>query len=544
MAVLDDTTLASNNSVNISNSTNLLTIDACTDQGDEESEMKRNHVYHPFYHPHYRFYDDSAEHTTSSVASTPQRSNQSSSSARSNLEEERNAHDHHLNEKSENHPMMISQEEGQMHHHHGPDYYSYPYSVDPRSYVPCSPMSKSSKNISAAANGNKNIPTTHPHGHNHQFPSHPSGYYKTGWYYRPQHQQPYPSEAYSRYCCPSPPPPPPYSDYYYAEGRKDVARAPSPYHYPIWYEEEGNGNRIHPYHLHANASMPAASKDCNHRANYYSWKQLHKDGENEQTRMITDNRGTPASSPPSDKKTIPKVTPLNTTGGGRKLANSVAINLPSSEAAIVPSISNDSGSSIEDNKGYAASTFTSSSPFVGLRDMDIVCGRGAPTNYHVGNELFRGLVSNYQTSYFCAKRSDKPRIAMKVLDVLQSRGARFVRRQKNGHSSTTGNVQSAAVADGSGNTLNKVKGSPPSSTPSSYWVEVPHKLAYEKVCQALRDGAPKVQRQILSSSYRSAAQDSILNTRRKSRGEDIHQQSIAQQGSNGEVESKNGSVAD
>merc|ERR1711971_918540 len=73
-----------------------------------------------------------------------------------------------------------------------------------------------------------------------------------------------------------------------------------------------------------------------------------------------------------------------------------------------------------------------STPFVELQDTDIVCGRGAPTNYHIGNEMFRGLVSNYQTSYFCAKRSEKQNIAMKVLDILQSRGARFVRRQRGG----------------------------------------------------------------------------------------------------------------
>lgn len=115
-----------------------------------------------------------------------------------------------------------------------------------------------------------------------------------------------------------------------------------------------------------------------------------------------------------------------------------------------------------------ASTFAPSSPFVILRDSDIVCGRGAPTNFHIGNSRFRDLVFDYHRSYFVAKRSDKPRIAMKVLDVLASRGARFVRRVKGG------------------------------SSASSYWEEVAHKIAYEKVCQALRDaGGPP--RQMLSS---------------------------------------------
>ena len=165
----------------------------------------------------------------------------------------------------------------------------------------------------------------------------------------------------------------------------------------------------------------------------------------------------------------------------------VKINLPSlAKAVFTPS----SGDESKNKNGADASTVASSSttiPFVTLRDMDIVCGRGAPTNYHIGNESFRELVSDYHTSYFCAKRSDKPHIAMKVIDVLQSRGARFVRRQKGG-------CASAVVAAGG-------KG-------SSYWEEVLHKVAYEKVCQALRDGAPEVQRQILSSTLKTRASSS------------------------------------
>jgi hypothetical protein len=127
------------------------------------------------------------------------------------------------------------------------------------------------------------------------------------------------------------------------------------------------------------------------------------------------------------------------------------------------------------SKKVGKSSGTSSSA---LGDLDIVVGRGAPTNYHIGNEAFRQLVSEFQTAYFCAKRSDKPLIAMQVLDVLKERGSRFVRRQKCG---------------GGRNAV---------------WQQVNQKLAYEKVCAALRDGAPQVQRQLLSSSsqkYRAAS---------------------------------------
>ena len=105
-----------------------------------------------------------------------------------------------------------------------------------------------------------------------------------------------------------------------------------------------------------------------------------------------------------------------------------------------------------------------------LRSLDIVCGRGAPKNFHYGNQAFRELVEDYQTSYLCAKRNDKPQIALKLLDILKSRGARFVRRHKSCSYRKT----------------------------ASSWVEINDKAAYEKVCQALRDGAPHVRRQMES----------------------------------------------
>eukprot|EP00934_Nitzschia_sp_Nitz4_P004995 Nitzschia sp. Nitz4//scaffold13_size275219//170546//171454//NITZ4_000888-RA/size275219-processed-gene-0.97-mRNA-1//1//CDS//3329536056//4985//frame0 len=102
-----------------------------------------------------------------------------------------------------------------------------------------------------------------------------------------------------------------------------------------------------------------------------------------------------------------------------------------------------------------------------LQELDIVCGRGAPTNYHYGNQVFQNIVQEYQTSYLCAKRSNKPRIALEILDRVRDTGARFVRREK-----TAGQF---------------------------FWVEIEGKGAYEKVCQALREGAPDLQRKMLST---------------------------------------------
>jgi hypothetical protein len=101
-----------------------------------------------------------------------------------------------------------------------------------------------------------------------------------------------------------------------------------------------------------------------------------------------------------------------------------------------------------------------------LRPLDIVCGRGAPTNYHYGNQVFRGLVEEQQTSYLCAKRSAKPQIAMNLLDQVKSTGGRFVRRQK--------------------------------TSEGLVWTEIKDRGAYEKICQALRDGAPDLRQKMLT----------------------------------------------
>ncbi|KAL3943120.1 MAG: hypothetical protein SGBAC_002811 [Bacillariaceae sp.] len=107
-----------------------------------------------------------------------------------------------------------------------------------------------------------------------------------------------------------------------------------------------------------------------------------------------------------------------------------------------------------------------------LRTLDIVCGRGAPTNFHYGNQVFRELVEDHQTTYLCSKRSDKPHIAMKILDLVKAAGGRFVRRQR--------------TAEG------------------LIWQEINDKGAYEKICQALREGAPDLRRQVLSKMKQAA----------------------------------------
>ena len=81
-----------------------------------------------------------------------------------------------------------------------------------------------------------------------------------------------------------------------------------------------------------------------------------------------------------------------------------------------------------------------------------VCGRGAPVQFHPGNLKYRELIKEFETSYLCAKRNDKPEIAMEVLEILKTRNVRFVKREK--------------------------------EECGMIWVEISEKRAYEKVCQS------------------------------------------------------------
>lgn len=109
--------------------------------------------------------------------------------------------------------------------------------------------------------------------------------------------------------------------------------------------------------------------------------------------------------------------------------------------------------------------------FVHLRDNDVVCGRGAPTLVHPGNQAYRALIQQHETAYLCAKRADKPIIATEVIETLKNRGVRFVRRERN----------------------NKGAG----------WVILDEKKVYEKICQSLREAAPELRRKILASDART-----------------------------------------
>jgi hypothetical protein len=109
-----------------------------------------------------------------------------------------------------------------------------------------------------------------------------------------------------------------------------------------------------------------------------------------------------------------------------------------------------------------------------IQSSDVLCGRGGATNSHSGNRSFRSLVKRHQDKYLKAKKRDKPGVAACIVDLIRSRGGRFLRRHDD-HCSSGGG--------GGGGPHHHV-----------LWVDIGNERAREKTCQALREGAPELRR--------------------------------------------------
>jgi hypothetical protein len=118
-------------------------------------------------------------------------------------------------------------------------------------------------------------------------------------------------------------------------------------------------------------------------------------------------------------------------------------------------------------------------------------------SYHETNKQTK------QMEYLCSKRSDKPRIAWQIFEMIQSRGGRFVRRNKLYKSTTTNQgISKHTEADDSKNLVDDTDGvavpPPPSSSSSSFaWEELSDRQSFEKICQSLREGAPEMRRRMI-----------------------------------------------
>jgi hypothetical protein len=107
-------------------------------------------------------------------------------------------------------------------------------------------------------------------------------------------------------------------------------------------------------------------------------------------------------------------------------------------------------------------------------------GRGAPVNFHPGNQFFRSIVRSFQPKYLGSKRADKPEVACLVVERVRERGGRFLKRTKLPGIGVCGHF---------------------------CWINIGEQRAYEKACQALREGAPEMRRQLAVNELSSSVND-------------------------------------
>ena len=108
---------------------------------------------------------------------------------------------------------------------------------------------------------------------------------------------------------------------------------------------------------------------------------------------------------------------------------------------------------------------------------DVLLGRGGETNHHVGNIQYRQLVKACQPAYLAAKRRDKPRIAVAIVQVVRAHSGRFLKKHPS----------------------------------ESSWGDVGSIRAREKTSQALREGAPELRGVESQRSHLHAAVESSID---------------------------------
>jgi len=119
---------------------------------------------------------------------------------------------------------------------------------------------------------------------------------------------------------------------------------------------------------------------------------------------------------------------------------------------------------------YTASNFIQYSD---INENDVLCGRGAGTNRHVGNRRFRELVNMYQETYLSAKILEKSNIAAYIVDNIRNRvpEGRFLKVKTQGN-----------------------------TTEKSIWYEISDRCAKDKTSQALREKAPEVRKRMVDAT--------------------------------------------
>jgi hypothetical protein len=117
-------------------------------------------------------------------------------------------------------------------------------------------------------------------------------------------------------------------------------------------------------------------------------------------------------------------------------------------------------------------------PF-GVHDHDILCGRGAFVNGHIGNARLRDLAHARKTQFDGGNYTEKRTLAMEVVTIIRSLEppGRFLKRVDPSKASATptSKVEDKNPADEAGRTL------------EAGWEELSDEKAIHKACQVMRD---------------------------------------------------------
>lgn len=103
-------------------------------------------------------------------------------------------------------------------------------------------------------------------------------------------------------------------------------------------------------------------------------------------------------------------------------------NHPTSNASADTIPTSSPSSNIPHNN--TSTTSTSSSPDFVIGPNDVLLGRGGVTNCWSGNKQFRTLVHDHQLKYLGAPKRQKGVIARQIVDLIHSRGGRFLEDAK------------------------------------------------------------------------------------------------------------------
>lgn len=122
-------------------------------------------------------------------------------------------------------------------------------------------------------------------------------------------------------------------------------------------------------------------------------------------------------------------------------------------------------------------------PF-GVHDHDILCGRGAFVNGHIGNARLRDLAHARKKPFDDGNYTEKRTLAMEVVTIIRSLDppGRFLKRVDPTKSSVT-----PAPPIGVKTTDNKNQSDEPDRTLDAGWEELTDEKAIHKACQVMRD---------------------------------------------------------